>query len=299
MPTFLSNATSFFTADDARAKMEEVYQAYLDRIPTSTGIELLSIETSYGHTNVLQMGAPGDPALVILHARNSCAPLAVRHFLSLLPQFRIYAIDLPGQPNLSAEVRLPSQTNAYGQWLHEILSKLGIWYANLVGIELGAYAALKSLTFDARRVAAAYLVTPLGLHATGRWQHYWRQRRPIARFTHNPSPKKLEQLAKRMWQEVDDEMLDFWSIILPDYAPDYDYLSAISSSTLSGLATPIYCFVGSENYSFSPRAKYQQIPSLQSITVLPNSGYLPSPAAYERIVKHIQNTFQEHRKDMV
>lgn len=277
--------------------MEEVYQIYLNRLPTGT--ESLSIETSYGRTNVLRIGAPGDPALVILHARNGCAPLAIRHFLSLLPNFRIYAIDLPGQPNLSAEVRLPPKTAAYGQWMHELLSKLGIWYANLVGIELGAYAALKSLTFDARRVAAAYLMTPLGLHTTGKWRHYWGLQRPFSHFLRKPSAENLGKLASHMWQESDDDMLHFWKDVLPGYSSDLSYLPAIPSDTLSALTTPIYCFVGSEDHYFFQRTEHVKIPSLQSTTVLPNIGYLPSPMAYALIVKQIQNTFSEHRKGRV
>lgn len=292
-----ANVPSFFATPTARLKMEKAYQTYLDRLPA--GAELLSIDTSYGSTNVLRIGTPGDPALVLLHARNACAPLAMHHFLDLLPHFRIYAIDLPGQPNLSVEIRLPPRTNAYGQWMHELLSKLGIWYANLVGIELGAYAALKSLTFDARRVAAAYLVTPLGLHTSSKWQHYWRQQRLFTRFLRNPLSGNLDKLASRMWQERDDEMLGFWEETLPNYSADLSYIPAIPHDNLSGLTTPIYCFVGSDDQYFSMRTEHLQIPSLQSTTVLPNCGYLPSPTAYALIVKHLQNTFREHRKDIV
>lgn len=276
--------------------MEEVYQTYLDRLPA--GAELLSIDTSYGRTNVLRIGEVGYPALVLLHARNSCAPLAIRYFLDLLPRFRIYAIDLPGQPNLSAEVRLPPRTNAYGQWMHELLSKLGVWYANLVGIELGAYAVLKSLKFDARRVAAAYLVTPLGLHSASKWQHYWWQQRPFFGIFQSSPTKKIRKLAYSTWEEPDDEVLGFWSEVLPFYRPDNSYLPAMNPDVLSGLTTPIYCFVGSEDHYFFRRTEHKVIPSLQSTTVLPNCGYLPSPAAYALIVKQIQSTFHEHRKSM-
>lgn len=222
MPTYRTDGPSFFVPLAARAKMEELYQTYLERLPPGT--ELLSVETSFGRTNVVQLGKPGAPALVLLHGRNACAPLVIPHFQELLPQFRLYAIDLPGQPNLSAEVRLPAQTNTYGQWMHELLSKLGIWYANLVGIDLGAYAILKSLQFDARRVAAAYLITPIGLHSANRWQHYWLLERPFSRFSKKPSPKNLRQLTEGLWQRPDEDLLAFWEELLPQYELDFSHL---------------------------------------------------------------------------
>lgn len=288
-----SNTPSFFKTSAAQAKMEEAYQTIVERLPGSS--ELVSIDTSFGLTNVVRMGITTGPALVLLHARNSCAPLMLRHFLALLPDFRIYAIDLPGHPNLSSEMRLLARTNAYGQWMYEVLSKLGIWHANLVGIDIGAYAVLKSLLFDARRIAAAYLITPLGLHTANRWQHYWQFQRPLQRYIRTPSPLNLRELADQLWQAPDEDMLSFWAAVLPDYTPDSSYLPSLNHQALSKLTTPIYCFIGSNESYFSKQETFNQIPSLRSTIILPNFGYLPSPSAFPLIIEHIKNTFHEHR----
>ncbi len=294
MPNYLPRKTSFFNTPLDRDKMEALYQTYLERLPTNT--ELISVETSFGPTNVVHAGDPGAPALVLLHGRNACAPLLASHFQFLLPDFRLYAVDLPGQPNLSAEVRLPPQTNAYGQWMHELLSKLGIWYANLVGVGLGAYAVLKSLQFDARRVATAYLISPVGLHSASRWQHYWQLQRPFTRFSNHPSPNNLNRLAKSVWGYPDEQLLTFWETILPRYRADTEYLSTLKGDSFSEVTTPVYCFFGSHTTYFAGNHKIsRQIPSLRAETILPNCGYLPSPQTYLAIGNYIKNTFGEHR----
>lgn len=294
MPNYLPRKASFFTTSLERGKMEALYQTYMDRLPADT--EMLNVETSFGPTNVVHAGNPGAPALVLLHGRNACAPLLAAHFQFLLPDFRLFAVDLPGQPNLSAEVRLPAKTNAYGQWMHELLSKLGIWYANLVGVGLGAYAVLKSLQFDARRVAAAYLVSPLGLHSANRWQHYWQFQRPFRRFRNHPSPNNLNRLAKSVWEHPDEHLRTFWETILPRYRADTKYVPAFKRDSLRRVTTPVYCFTGSHTNYFSGNQEVsQQMPGLQAKIVLPNCGYQPSPQTYAAIGEYIKSSFGKHR----
>ncbi|MTB51013.1 hypothetical protein [Lewinella sp. W8] len=283
---------SFFTSPAARASMEEEYHALVENLPP--GVEFLNVETSFGTTNVLTMGTPGAPALVLLHGSNACAPLFLRHFLDLLPFMRLYAIDLPGHPNLSAEVRWPLETDACGQWMHEVLSKLSIWHANLVGVELGAYVALKSLTFDARRVGAAYLATPLGLHPACRWQYYWFRQRPLARFHRTPNAQTLGQLTRNTWHLPDEALLRFWKNTLPGYRPHLACPLPIASTDLKELSVPLHLFIGSEDPFFS-RTSLPDIPSLKFSVALPRSGYLPSSSAYSIMVDQIQNTFRRYR----
>ncbi|QGY42204.1 hypothetical protein GM418_00595 [Maribellus comscasis] len=64
--------------------------------------------------------------MVLLHDSNSCAPAAIEILIDLTRNFRIYAVDIPGQSNLNEEFLLDVNDNSYGKWMYEILSRLAV-----------------------------------------------------------------------------------------------------------------------------------------------------------------------------
>jgi pimeloyl-ACP methyl ester carboxylesterase len=80
----------------------------------------------------------------------------------LAPTHRVAALDLPGQPGLSAPLRIPRAHDSYVVVLDEVLAGLGARAEVVVGHSLGARAALAAA---ARGVAIdrLVLVNPAGL----------------------------------------------------------------------------------------------------------------------------------------
>lgn len=290
-------SSSFFTNAAAKATMKTAYQSLLDTLPTS--YELLSLETSAGQTNIVRLGPSDGTPLLLLHARHSCAPLILHQYAELLTQFRVYAIDLPGQPNLSAEVRLSVSTDAYGQWMFEILTRLGIWHATLVGVDLGAFVALKSLVFDERRIAAAYLIAPLGVHTEVWWRQYWYLQRPLQRFVRRRQVRHLHQLADVLWKEYDQETLTYWKAVLPGYSPDKNKMPSLAYSATRRIKTPVYCFAGNQDWYFTNRnwstIAQKLLPSLECCVTLKNSKHFPSATDTDLIVDCIKTTSHAYR----
>lgn len=140
---------------EAKKEFEELYHRKLNELPIR--YEFMNIETTYGDTNIVITGQPDKVPLVLLHGYDGGLPVAIEVMIELADHFRIYTVNIPG---LSDECGLNSNDNSYGQWMYEILSRLGIRNVFLVGISLGGFVAIKFLAFDEKRVAKAFLISP-------------------------------------------------------------------------------------------------------------------------------------------
>jgi pimeloyl-ACP methyl ester carboxylesterase len=77
--------------------------------------------------------------------------------------YRVYAIDLLGEPGKSAPVRPDWNSPAYAEWLSDILDALDIEKAILIGLSQGGWTALKFATSRPERVDKLVLLTPGGI----------------------------------------------------------------------------------------------------------------------------------------
>jgi pimeloyl-ACP methyl ester carboxylesterase len=60
--------------------------------------------------------------------------------------FRVYAVDIVGEPGRSAPARPPLGSDDYAGWLDDVFDALGLARASLVGASLGAWLALDYAT---------------------------------------------------------------------------------------------------------------------------------------------------------
>ena len=221
-------------------QMENSYQQLLDYLPLS--YELFAIDTTFGMTNIVSTGKRGGPPLVLLHGRHSCAPLVLHQFKDLLYSHQTYAVDIPGQPNWSTEIRLSTKSDAYAQWMYEILSRLRLQHAILIGIELGALIAYKSFHFDNQYIAEAYLIAIASSGIRDRWQYYWCEQRPLYNFCRSGKASWLDLYSKHTKQPVDSLSFSYWQKLLPYYLPDLHQPPSISRQAIERIDKPIYHF---------------------------------------------------------
>ncbi len=179
----------------AKKEIEKLYRQKTDRLPIR--YELMKIETSYGDTNVFITGALKNPPLVLLHGFFRCSELVLSEITDLAKHFLIYAVDVPVQLEENGDLQLDMQDDSFGKWMYEILSRLGAKNIFLLGFSFGGYIVLKTLAFDEKRIARAFLIHPLGV-VSGRllmrslWKIFYsekqdRNQRPICSW------KQLQQ----------------------------------------------------------------------------------------------------------
>lgn len=152
---------TYFKNKKRKQKSIELYHKMLYNL--NVKYEFVSIETSYGNTNIITCGNKEHPPLLMLHGLNSCAPIIMSQLKGLLLKYRVYAVDILGNPNLSDENRLDLKNNDYGKWFYEITSRLNLFNTIIVGVSFGAWVSLKSLALDNKRISKAYLINPMGI----------------------------------------------------------------------------------------------------------------------------------------
>lgn len=141
-----------------RRAVEEIYAK------SPVPVEKLDIETGeFGVTHVLAAGSLEASPLVLLHGTSSNSASWFGSLSTWSRSFRVYAVDLPGQPGLS-DVRRPSlRDGAYVRWLGLLLDELGVERFFLCGQSLGGLVVLDYASSRPASVLGLALLSPSGL----------------------------------------------------------------------------------------------------------------------------------------
>lgn len=144
-----------------KEQMLRFYYKTLDTL--NVNFEFKTVETSFGDTNVILLNNTNKPQLILVHGLASCAPFAIETLKGLDKYFKVYAIDILNEPNLSDNYKLNPLKNEHSKWFYEVLSCLQIYNAYFVGFSLGGYVGLQTLITDSTRFKKAFLINPLGI----------------------------------------------------------------------------------------------------------------------------------------
>lgn len=147
-----------FASAGGEADTLAAYQAVLHRWPVP--YEELSIATSFGDTHVVASGARGDPAVILLHAGFAGAIAWYRTAGALSPYYRVFAIDIVGEPNRSRPTRTIEGVEPLTQWFAELTAGLGARHFDLVGSSFGGFAAAHFAMHLPDRVRKLALIGP-------------------------------------------------------------------------------------------------------------------------------------------
>lgn len=281
---------SFFSSLKGKRDILALYDNKLDELPIA--YELLKVETSFGDTNIIHVGQKNNPPLVLLHGANACAPIAIEALIGLADRFSIYAIDVIGQPNLSEEIRPDMQDNSYGKWMYEIMTRLNLWNAVLVGISFGGFLTWKALAFDEKRISKAFFITPAGLVTGNFLKLQWKVLLPMRLFKWRKKRKYVCKFLDALFTKQDEFSKQFLAQVILHYEIDSSPIPLITKEEAQNIKTPIYV-IAAENDVLFPgkkmlkRAK-ELFPTLQEVLLLKNSKHVPCPSGNEQIIKLIK-----------
>ncbi len=145
-------------------KIMALYDAVLARWPIP--YETFNLPTRHGETFVIAGGEKLAPPLVLLHGSASNAVSWVGDVVEYSRRFRVYAVDLPGEPGRSAENRPAWDGPGFAEWLEDVLDGLKIQKTALLGISQGGWTALRFATAHPDRVTRLVLLAPSGIMPT-------------------------------------------------------------------------------------------------------------------------------------
>ena len=285
---------SFFNSPQTKRAIERLYQNKLDEL--SITFELLKVETSFGNTNILLTGQQGKPPLVLVHGSNGCAPIAIEALIGLLDDYCVYAVDVVGQPNLSAGIRPSMQDNSYGQWMFEIMTRLNIQDVVLVGISFGGFISWKTLVLDERRILKSFLIVPAGIVNGNSLKTLWNVFFPITLYRWRRKMKYVHQFLKQLFTKEDEFAIAFLSEVFLHFKMDFSPIPLIKKEEAQRIKTPLSIIAADDDLLFPGvkmlrRAK-EIFPSLNEVLLLKNSKHVPDRKGNEQIVELIKNRTQ-------
>ena len=149
-----------FRSEKGRLAFERAYDAALGA--WSVPFDALDVPTRFGTTHVIASGPKGAPAVALLHCMQGTAIVWRPNVAALSQRFRTYAIDIPGQPNLSVLTRLIQDRQAQALWFTDLLDALGEPTASIVGNSYGGFLALSQACLTPERVDRLILISPAG-----------------------------------------------------------------------------------------------------------------------------------------
>jgi pimeloyl-ACP methyl ester carboxylesterase len=125
--------------------------------------ETQKIPTRHGETFVISSGDVLSPAMILLHGAAGNSTQWAGDITDFSRQFRVYAVDLPGEAGKSAPNRPAWDSPAFAEWLEDVFNGLDVKQAVLVGISQGAWTALKFAVALPHRVDKLVLIAPGGI----------------------------------------------------------------------------------------------------------------------------------------
>ena len=121
----MSSAISIFKTPESERQFMAVYEAVLDLWPVP--FEPLDVPTRFGITHTNACGDKNRPPMVLLPGYGANSTMWFPNVAALKSQFRIYAIDTPGQPGKISSVGSPAYSQSDNLALLQILSITGMW----------------------------------------------------------------------------------------------------------------------------------------------------------------------------
>ena len=269
---------SYFKNTVGKKEVLNLYYKKLDAL--NFHVNFITVETSFGDTNIITTKNNNPIPLVLVHGLYSCAPFALENFKALAQNFKIYAIDILGQPNISDEVRLDPTSNDYGKWMYEIISRLQLYNVYLVGTSLGGYIAYKTLAYEESRIAKAFLISPTGFVNGNLLKVLFTVYVPLKLYQWKQQSKQLAILANALCTEKDAFNVHFLSKLIINYKFGFLPLINVKKEDAKQITTPIYIFAATKDLVVPGNKLIQKakklLPTLKEIIVLKGSKNLLS-----------------------
>ena len=248
--------TQIYKSVDGERAVQERYRAFLRYWPAAN--QQLHVPTREGETFIVACGDPNAPPVLLLHGSGGNAAMWMGDVAAWAAHYRVYAVDVIGEPGLSAPSRPPLASEAYGLWLDDVLRTLSLDRVSIVGISLGGRLALDYAMRRPDRGESLALLCPGGI---GR-QIFGEIVFPPASSDFPPAIRKF---------------LEFVTLIFENFHPRMEELPIFSDDALTSLTMPVLAIVGGQDELLDSAGTRQRlelhVPHAE-VHYLPDAGHL-------------------------
>jgi pimeloyl-ACP methyl ester carboxylesterase len=275
--------------------VRERYLEILKRWPLPNRQLLLS--TREGETFVIVGGEENAPPIVLLHGSAANSAVWTAAVTAWAPHFRIYAVDVIGEPGLSAGSRPPLNSHAHALWMDDVMQGLGLARASFVGGSLGGWLALDYAIRRPERVATLALLCPGGV---GRQKiGFFFKTMPLLLFGDWGVRKVRGIILGRTSGDAPPavrDFFDFLSLIGRHFRPRTAKLPVFGDDALRSLKMPLLAIVGGKDVlidSSDTRRRLERLVSHAEVRYLPEAGHL-IPGQWQPILEFLRRTVEEN-----
>jgi pimeloyl-ACP methyl ester carboxylesterase len=221
-----------YKSETGRQLLMDIYDRVLARWPEPN--RMLNIPTRHGDTFVVANGSENAAPLILLHGAGSNSATWFADVVSYAPHFRVYAVDLTGEPGRSAPNRSPWTGTAYVEWFDDLLEALAIEKAAVLGYSLGGWIALKYAVSRPQRIDKLVLLSPGGIVADK--PSFFLRAIPLS-FLGERGAKRIKRLVFGN-QEISEEADRFTTLSLVHFRSRLGKLPIFSDEALRSLTMP-------------------------------------------------------------
>jgi pimeloyl-ACP methyl ester carboxylesterase len=267
--------SDIYKSDDGARAVRERYAEILENwlMPNRR----LRLPTREGETFVLVCGLENAPPLLLLHGSAANSAMWMGDLAAWAAEFRIYAIDMIGEPGGSAPSRPPLASDAHALWLDEVLQGLSLDRVSIVGVSLGGWLALDYATRRPERVTALALLCPAGV---GGQKNFLLKALPLLLLGPWGVRKMRQMVLGRAPAELSPmqrQMADFTSLIFAHFRPRIVNIPIFGDDALQRLAMPVLAILGGKDVLLDSAETMRRLKK-----TVPRAGivYLPKARHY-------------------
>jgi pimeloyl-ACP methyl ester carboxylesterase len=189
----MDNEISIYKSEKAKANCISIYEKTIHQWPLQ--FEQIDVNTSFGTTHIIKTGPKNAKPMILLHGQWATATMWLSIIKDLSQKHCTYAIDQIDDIGKSIPTRMIKNRNEYGTWMINVLDKLNVSQADIVGLSYGGFLATNMALIAPNRVNRLCLLAP-GIPSFGPPTRSWAiHGLPMTMF---PNRKTAEWLVRGM-----------------------------------------------------------------------------------------------------
>jgi pimeloyl-ACP methyl ester carboxylesterase len=276
-----------------------VYDALVEKWPVPH--ETIDLPGRFGCTHMLVSGPKSAPALVLLHGYLATLNMWASNIVELSRDYRVYALDIMGQPGRSLPDQPFLSQNDLLLWLSDVLDNLGIQRANLVGMSYGGWLTLNYAIHNPGRVNKIVLLSPAAGFLPLNRQHQF-----LAALMYF-FPSRLTVRNFKLWETFKGNLNSPENLAFFNGRIEQIYLGLkhfrmqgqvaphiFTDAELRSVKAPTLLLIGQQEAIYDPAASLERarrlIPNVET-RLIPNAShdmaYFQAKAVDERILKFL------------
>ena len=249
-----------FKSESGRKAVLERYSEFLDNWPVPN--ERRRVATRQGETFVLVCGPEDAPPLLLIHGALGNAAMWLFDVQAWAKDFRVYVVDVIGEPGLSASSRPPLDIEVYADWLEDVIKGLGLKKMFIAGESLGGWLALAYATRRPEAVARLALIVPGGLGNQFKFLYTVLPLMLLGPWGARKAGELIYGRAGPARSAAARDFFNFIAMITKNCRPRMEKLPIFSDEYLKRLTMPVYAILGGKDVLVNSDVTKRRLESL-------------------------------------